>query len=67
MAKGNVKSELIKMLDALPDDITWEDIQYHIYVRQKLEHAMEDVKHGRVFSQKQVEKWMRERFKKCGQ
>jgi hypothetical protein len=47
------------MLDSLPGDLTWEDIQYHIYVRQKVERAMEDVKAGKVLSQKQVEKAVR--------
>ena len=50
---------MIKMLKALPDDLTWEDLQYHIYVRQKLELAEEDIKAGRVFSQKEVIKKIR--------
>jgi len=57
--KGNVKAEMITMLKALPDDLTWEDLQYHIYVRQKLERAEEDIAAGRVLSQKEVEKRIR--------
>lgn len=44
------------MLDALPDELTWEDLQYHIYVRQKIEHGMQAVEAGRIFSQEEVEK-----------
>ena len=58
-SKGSVKAEMITMLKALPDDLTWEDLQYHIYVRQKLERAEEDIKAGRVLSQKEVEKRIR--------
>jgi hypothetical protein len=31
------KDEVKKMLDSIPDDATFEDIQYHIYVREKIE------------------------------
>lgn len=64
MRKANVKTEMVKMLKALPDDLTWEDIQYHIYVRQKVERAMADIKAGTVLSQKEVERQMRELVKK---
>ena len=56
MSRSNVKAEMIKMLDALPDELTWGDLQYHIYVRQKIERAMRDVEAGRTFSQEEVEK-----------
>jgi hypothetical protein len=29
------KEEVRKLLDQIPDDASFEDIQYHIYVRQK--------------------------------
>ena len=56
MSQSNVKAEMIKMLDALPDELTWEDLQYHIYVRQKIERAMQGLEAGRTFSQEEVEK-----------
>jgi hypothetical protein len=45
-------------LDELPEDTTYEDIQYHIYVRQEVERGMRDVTEGRVLSQKQIERRM---------
>ena len=56
MSRSNVKAEMIKMLDALSDDLTWQDLQYHIHVRQKIERGMQAVKAGRTFSQEEVEK-----------
>jgi predicted transcriptional regulator len=56
MNQPNVKAEMIKMLDALPDELTWGDLQYHIYVRQKIERGMQAVEAGRTFSQEEVEK-----------
>ena len=55
---------MIKMLDALPDELTWGDLQYHIYVRQKIERGMQAVEAGRTFSQEEVEKHFEELMKK---
>ncbi len=52
------KKEVRKILDQIPDDASLEDIQYHIYVFQKIERGLQDMDDGRVLSQKQVEKRM---------
>lgn len=46
------------MLDRIPDDVSFEDIQYHIYVRQKIEHGLRDIEEGRVISQEEIEQRM---------
>ena len=56
MNQPNVKAEMIKRLDALPDELTWGDLRYYIYVRQKIERGMQAVEAGRTFSQEEVEK-----------
>ena len=56
MSRSNVNAEMIKMLDALPDELTWGDLQYHIYVRQKIERGMRAIEAERTFSQEEVEK-----------
>lgn len=50
------KQEVQKLLQELPDDATLEDIQYHIYVKQKIAQGLADVRAGRVVSQEEVEK-----------
>ncbi len=50
------KQEVARLLETIPDDSTFEDIQYHIYVREKIEHGLKDIREGRVLSQKEVEK-----------
>lgn len=50
------KKEVQKILEKIPDDSTFEDIQYHIYVREKIERGLKDVREGRVLSQKEAEK-----------
>ena len=55
---NTAKEEVRKMLDQLPDDASFEDIQYHIYVREKIERGLKDIEDGRVLSQEDVEKRM---------
>ena len=50
------KQEVKKLLEMIPDDSTFEDIQYHIYVREKIERGLKDIQEGHVLSQKEVEK-----------
>jgi len=50
------KQEVQELLRELPDDATLEDIQYHIYVKQKIAQGLADVRAGRVISQADIEK-----------
>jgi len=52
---ASAKEEVRKLLDQIPDDSSFEDIQYHIYVREKVERGLKDVEQGRVLSQEEIE------------
>jgi len=52
------KQEVIELLKDLPDTSTLEEIQYHLYVRQKIQRGIQDVEEGRVYTQEEVEKRM---------
>ncbi len=52
------KREVSRLLTRLPDDCSLEDIQYHLYVLQKIEQGLKDVEEGRVYTQEEVEKKM---------
>ncbi|MBP8645092.1 MAG: hypothetical protein KBH99_03095 [Syntrophobacteraceae bacterium] len=52
------KREVLKMLDRIPDSASFEDIQYHIYVCQKIELGLKDIEAGRVVSQEEIERRM---------
>jgi len=54
-----VKQEINKLLDRLPDDCSLEDVQYHLYVLQKIERGLRDAEEGRTYSQEQVEERMK--------
>ena len=55
---GTPKESVRELLDELPEETSYEDIQYHIYVRQKIDRGLQDLKAGRVLSQKEVERRM---------
>jgi predicted transcriptional regulator len=55
---ANITDEARRLVEALPDDSTWEDLMYQIYLRETLEAGLADSEAGRVTD---VEK-MREGF-----
>ena len=44
------------LLDQLPDDATFEDIQYHIYVREKIERGLQDLETCRTVSEEEMDR-----------
>lgn len=52
------KQAALKVMDTLPEDTSLEDIQYHLYVLQKIEHARTAIEQGKVLSQEEVERRM---------
>ena len=56
---GSAKDEVRRILEQIPDNASFEDIQYHIYVREKIDRGLEDVEQGRVISQEEAERRMR--------
>jgi predicted transcriptional regulator len=58
MSTAKAKAEVMRLLERLPDDASLEDIQYHIYVRQKIEHGMEDAEAGRTLTEEEFDRRM---------
>jgi predicted transcriptional regulator len=52
------KQEVKNLLETLPDDATFEDIQYSIYVRQKIAEGLQDVEEGRLISHEEAKRRM---------
>jgi predicted transcriptional regulator len=53
---SKVKQAVVDLVKALPDTCTLEDVQYQLYVRQKIERSMRAVAAGQVLSHEQVKK-----------
>lgn len=49
-----IKEEIINLIQELPDDATLEDIQYHLFVKQKLLRAEEQIKEGKTIPHEEV-------------
>jgi len=55
------KEQVQRILEVIPDDASLEDIQYHIYVRQKVDQGLAEGDAGRVVSHEEamrrLDKW----------
>lgn len=51
-----VKEEVKSLIDKLPDDCTLEDIQYHLYVVEKIQRGIERAEKEGTLSQDEVER-----------
>lgn len=56
MQTEGIKQEAYKILNQLPEQATWEDLMYRIYVRQALEAGIKDSDEGRTVDVKEVRK-----------
>jgi len=52
---ATAKEEIRRILDSLPDDATWEDVQYSIYVRERIERGRREADQEKLISQGDAE------------
>ena len=61
---STAKEQVEELLDKLPDDCSIEDIQYHLYVIEKVRNGLEVADSQGALSQEDVErrssKWLTE-------
>lgn len=48
MDATNVKEEARRLIERLPEDITWDDLMHEIYVRQSIGAGLADSAAGKV-------------------
>lgn len=51
---SDIRAEAHRLIDTLPDDATWDDIMYRLYVRQCVEAGIEDANARRVIEVDEV-------------
>ena len=60
----SAKQEVQSLLQNLPDSCSLEDIQYHLYVLEKVQRGLEDAREHGTISQEEAEsrlgKWLTE-------
>lgn len=57
---GILREEVESLLDRLPDDSTIEDVQYHLYVIDKVRKGLESVETEGGLTQDEVEERLSE-------
>ena len=55
---STVKEEVKALIDTLPDNATVEDIQYVLYVRERVERGRLEAAQGKVIYSDEVERRM---------
>lgn len=58
MSTENIKEEARRLLERLPDSLTWDELMHEIYVRQTIEAGLSDSREGKTVDVETV----RERF-----
>ena len=47
MSPRNIKEEVRRLLETLPDDVTWDELMHEIYVRQSIDAGLIDSQSGK--------------------
>jgi predicted transcriptional regulator len=59
-----VKEETIQLIERMPDDCTVEDILYELYLKQKVDKGLQDIREGRVVkhqeAKQRISRWSQE-------
>ena len=50
----DIRSAARQLVDSLPDDATWDDVMYRVYVRQAIEAGRQDAVEGRLVDVREV-------------
>ena len=59
-ASEPVKNAAKAILDTLPDNASWEDVQYHLYVRQQIDAGLDDEAAGRLIDTAEMQRRLTE-------
>jgi len=51
---SNIKQMVVDLIRNLPNDVTLEDIQYHLFVKQKIQKSEQQIEAGEIIPHKDV-------------
>ncbi len=51
---NTAKEAAKQLIDHLPDEASWDDIMYELYVKQKIEAGLKAVEEGRTIPHEEV-------------
>lgn len=62
----SVKQQVRQLIDTMPDDVTWDQLVYRVYVHAGVVQSLEEIKAGKGIPHEQVMKEMDEWLKSSG-
>lgn len=51
---ATAKDSALALIDKLPDEASWDDIMYELYVKQKIEAGLQAVAEGRTIPHEEI-------------
>ena len=60
---STAKETVESILKSLPDNATFEDIMYEIYIRRNIEKGLDDIHRGKVNTEDEMNKWFQKWLK----
>jgi predicted transcriptional regulator len=51
-----LKDEAKKIIEDLPENATWDDLMYQLYVKKRVETGLKEIENGETFSHEEVKK-----------
>lgn len=57
---STARDEAIKMIARLPEEVSWDEIMYKIYVKRKIEDGLKAADEGRTVSHEEVKELFRD-------
>ncbi len=56
------KQAAIDLIDHLPEQVSWDDIMYELYVKQKIQAGLKAAEEGRTISHDEAKKRLLSKF-----
>lgn len=56
MPSTGVKESAQAVIESLPENVTWDEVQYRLYVRRKIEEGLADAEAGRVIDTEEMDR-----------
>ncbi len=51
-----LKDEAKKIIEDLPENATWDDLMYQLYVKKRVETGIKEIENGETLSHEEVKK-----------
>ncbi len=59
---NTIKQEILATVNTLPEDTTWDDAIYTLYLHSKLQKSQDAIKNGNVLTIEESKERMRKKF-----